>query len=75
MSKTYPEYILKILRESVNISGDDTQHDKEFNTQWSKDEVFDSVMSYEATYNPIRVKEFVKDIYGVDLDSMKYGNC
>jgi predicted RNA-binding Zn-ribbon protein involved in translation (DUF1610 family) len=63
----YPEWILAILRESVNIDRYDTQHDEEFNTKWSKDEVFDSVMRYEATYNPTKIKEFIRDIYGVDL--------
>lgn len=70
MKKKYPEYILRILRESVGIEPYDTQHDEEFNTQWSQNEVFDSVMGYEATFNPTRVKEFVKDIYGVNLDEV-----
>lgn len=68
--KSYPSYILCILRESIDLDPSDTQYDEEFNTQWSQDEVFESVMSYEATYNPSRVKEFIKDIYGIDLNNI-----
>lgn len=66
------EYILQILRESVGVDKYDTQHDEEFNNKWPKDEIFDSVMRYEATFNPVRVKEFIRDIYGVDLFKKEY---
>jgi hypothetical protein len=69
MNREYPEYILKILRESVGINKTDTQHDEEFNT-WSANEVFDSVMRYEMDPNPIRVKDLIIGIYGIDLDKI-----
>ena len=65
---TYPENILRLVRQNLDIEPTDTSMDEEINAM-SRNEVLDRVCEWEGLIGYGRViREWIKDIYGVDLD-------
>ena len=67
---TYPENILGLVRQNLDLEPTDTSMDEEINAM-SRNEVLDRVCEWEGLigYGEI-IREWIKDIYGVDLDRM-----
>ena len=67
---TYPENILRLVRQNLDIEPTDTSMDEEINAM-SRNEVLDRVCEWEGLIGYGRViREWIKDIYGIDLDRM-----
>ena len=67
---TYPENILRLVRQNLDIEPTDTSMDEEINNM-SRNEVLNRVCEWEGLIDYGRViREWIKDIYGVDLDRM-----
>ena len=67
---TYPENILRLVRQNLDIEPTDTSMDEEINAM-SRNEVLDRVCEWEGLIGYGRViREWIKDIYGVDLNRM-----
>ena len=65
---TYPENILRLVRQNLDIESTDTSMDEEINNM-SRNEVLNRVCEWEGLIGYGRViREWIKDIYGVDLD-------
>jgi len=68
--KQYPEYILKKLRQRQGLIESDKSHDDQLN-KMSPDEVFEECLEWEGLINYHYIlKNWTKDIYGVDLDNI-----
>lgn len=67
---TYPENILRLVRQNLDLEPTDTSIDEEINAM-SQNEVLDRVCEWEGLigYGEV-IREWIKDIYGVDLDRM-----
>lgn len=67
---TYPENILRLVRQNLDLEKIDTSMDEEINNM-SRNEVLDRVCEWEGLigYSEV-IREWIKDIYGVDLDRM-----
>ena len=65
---TYPENILRLVRQNLDLDPTDTSMDDEINAM-SRNEVLDRVCEWEGLigYGEV-IREWIKDIYGVDLD-------
>ena len=64
----YPENILRLVRQNLDIESTDTSMDEEINNM-SRNEVLNRVCEWEGLIGYGRViREWIKDIYGVDLD-------
>ena len=64
----YPENILRLVRQNLDIEPTDTSMDEEINNM-SRNEVLNRVCEWEGLIGYGRViREWIKDIYGVDLD-------
>ena len=67
---TYPENILRLVRQNLDLEPTDTSMDEEINNM-SRNEVLNRVCEWEGLIDYGRViREWIKDIYGVDLDRM-----
>jgi hypothetical protein len=68
MSETkYPEYIVKKLRKRLGLDENDTSQDS-YIEDYSKSEAFSEVLNWDGLIGwDYSIKEYVKDIYGVDL--------
>ena len=67
---TYPENILRLVRQNLDLESTDTSMDEEINAM-SRNEVFNRVCEWEGLIGYGRViREWIKDIYGIDLDRM-----
>ena len=67
---TYPENILRLVRQNLDLKPTDTSMDKEINNM-SRNEVLNRVCEWEGLIGYGRViREWIKDIYGVDLNRM-----
>ena len=71
MSETkYPEYIVKKLRKRRGLDENDTCEDN-FINEYSQSEVFSEVLTWDGLIGwDYYIKEYVKDIYGLDLDEL-----
>lgn len=67
---TYPENILRLIRQNLDLEPTDTSMDDEINAM-SRNEVLDRVCEWEGLigYGKV-IREWIKDIYSVDLDRM-----
>lgn len=66
----YPENILRLVRQNLDLESTDTSMDEEINAM-SRNEVLDRVCEWEGLIGYGRViREWIKDIYGVNLDRM-----
>ena len=64
----YPENILRLVRQNLDIESTDTSMDEEINNM-SRNEVLNRICEWEGLIGYGRViREWIKDIYGVDLD-------
>lgn len=75
----YPTYILRKLRQREDLDENDESMDKIFN-EMSPDAVLSEVCMWEGLIGyGSTIKEWVEDIYGVDLDEVQWGvlneNC
>ena len=67
---TYPENILRLVCQNLDLEPTDTSMDEEINNM-SRNEVLNRVCEWEGLIGYGRViREWIKDIYGVDLDRM-----
>ena len=65
---TYPENILRLVRQNLDIEPTDISMDEGINNM-SRNEVLNRVCEWEGLIGYGRViREWIKDIYGVDLD-------
>lgn len=65
---TYPENILRLVRQNLDLEPTDTSMDEEINAM-SRNEIFNRVCEWEGLIGYGRVIcEWIKDIYGIDLD-------
>lgn len=70
----YPENILKFLRKREGLEPQDTSQDEELN-KLSPDKVFEKIVVWNGLlgdYDTI-IKEWIKDIYRVDLENRGKG--
>lgn len=67
---TYPENILRLVRQNLDLEPTDTSMDEEINNM-SQNEVLDRVCEWAGFigYGEV-IREWIKDIYGVGLDRM-----
>lgn len=67
---TYPENILRLVRQNLDLEQTDKSMDDEI-TAMNRNEVLDRVCEWEGFIGYGRViREWIKDIYGVDLDKV-----
>ena len=67
---TYPENILRLVRQNLDLEPTDTSMDEEINAM-SRNEVFNRVCEWEGLIGYGRViREWIKDIYGINLDEI-----
>ena len=67
---TYPENILRLVRQNLDLKPTDTSMDEEINNM-SRNEVLNRVCEWEGLIGYGRViREWINDIYGVNLDRM-----
>ena len=67
-SMTYPENILRIVRQNLDLESTDTNKDDEINAM-SQSKIFDCVCEWEGLIGYGRViRNWMKDIYGINLD-------
>ena len=67
--KTYPDYIMKPVREILGYAEKDTSHDFEIMMLHSKTEILDAYLEYEGFIHYTEtIKDCVSDIFGVNLD-------
>jgi len=68
--KRYPEYILKKLRQREGLEEDDKSQDDKLN-RMTANIVFAECLQWEGFFGYAHIfKDWIKDIYGVDLDNM-----
>lgn len=67
---TYPENILRLVRQNLDLDPTDTSMNDEINAM-SRNEVLNRVCEWEGliAYGKV-IREWIKDIYGVDLDKV-----
>ena len=67
---TYPENILRLVCQNLDLEPTDTSMDEEINNM-SRNEVLNRVCEWEGLigYGEV-IREWIKDIYGVDLDKV-----
>lgn len=72
MSNKYPEYILKMLRQGQDLDENDTSLDDELN-KMSKSRAFLEVLNWNGLLGrwDIDIKNWIRDIYGVDLNEIE----
>lgn len=71
MKNKYPEHIMRTLRIQGDLEPIDTSLDEELYNQYSSNEAFRAVLNWEGIVNyDTKIKNWIKDIYGVDLDSI-----
>ena len=64
----YPENILRIVRQNLNLEPTDTSIDDEINAM-SQSKILDCVCEWEGLIGYGRViRNGIKDIYGINLD-------
>ena len=64
----YPENILRIVRQYLDIEPTDTSKDDEINTM-NQSEILNCVCTWEGLIGYGRViRNWIKDIYGINLD-------
>ena len=67
----YPEHILIKLRQRNGLSSIDTRDDYFFN-KYQPSKAFEEVCNWEGLMNYSQtIKEWIKDIYGVNLDELE----
>ena len=67
---TYPDNILRLVRQNLDLEPTDTSMDDEINAM-SQNEVLNRVCEWEGLIGYGRViREWIKDIYGINLDEM-----
>lgn len=66
----YPENIIRFLQLRVGLDGDDTHLDERFQSM-SPSHVFSWVLGWNGLLVSwdFTIKGWIKDIYGIDLDS------
>jgi hypothetical protein len=65
---TYPENILRIVRQNLNLEPTDASKDDEINAM-SQSEIFNCVCEWEGIIGYSRtIRGWIKDIYGINLD-------
>ena len=70
----YPENIMEDVRERLGLESDDDSRDKEI-MEMSKDKILDEVVKWNGLINyGDTIKNWVQDIYNIDLDSLKIIN-
>jgi len=67
----YPEYILKKLRQRIDLDEDDTSQDEELDNL-APNKVFSEVLKWDGLLGnyDAYIKSWIKDIYGVDLNKI-----
>lgn len=67
----FPEYIMAILRQRLDLEADDTSRDVEINS-YSCSEAFEEVLAWQGIIGYARhIKGWIEDIYGVVLEEFK----
>lgn len=67
MENKYPEYIMKKVRQMMNLDENDTSKDKEINSLF-KQEVFERVLNWEGIIGYSHsLNSWIQDIFGIDL--------
>ncbi len=67
MNNKFPENIMRILRKRRGLDGNDTSNDNLINT-YSRSDAFAEVCTWNGLgYYDLTIKEWIKDIYGVEL--------
>lgn len=71
----YPNYILKYLRCRLGLDENDSSRD-EMILRWPPKKVFSGVMKWNGFLGgwDTRIKGWIRDIYGVDLDNLEDTN-
>jgi hypothetical protein len=65
---SYPEFILRTLRETEDLDINDSSRDNEFNSM-SPGDVFDKCLEWEGIVGyGMWMRSLVKGAFGVDLD-------
>ena len=66
-SNTYPEYVMKNIRQNLGLEPNDTSMDSEINNM-SKREVFSRCLEWEGIIGyEYKILSLVSEIFGVDL--------
>ena len=64
----YPENILRLVRQNLNLEPTDTSSDEDIQSM-SREEVLERVCRWEGLIGYSEtIREWIKDIYGINLD-------
>lgn len=68
MNNKYPNYIMEYVRQRLGLETNDTSKDHEIN-EMTANEVFTDICGWKFGYSSwaATIKEWVDDIYGVEL--------
>lgn len=70
----YPEYIMRKLRQRLDLEADDTSRDTEIN-MYTPNEAFEELLAWEGFHGyTIHIKMWIEDIYKLDLDEASMKN-
>ena len=70
MENKYPEYVMAILRQRLDLEADDTSRDTEINL-YTPNEAFEELLAWEGFIGyASHVKMWINDIFGVDLNEV-----
>jgi len=70
MTRKYPDYVLKMVRQYFGLEANDTSDDDEFNNQ-QPSEIFRIVTNWDGLINyDIKIKSWIEAIYGFDIDEV-----
>ena len=67
----FPNYIMAVLRQRLDLEADDTSRDTEINA-YSCNEAFEELLAWEGFVGYARhIKMWIEDIYGIELNEFK----
>ena len=70
---SYPEYVIKAIRQRRDLEEDDTSEDKTINL-YSPNEALSEILDWEGIIGyQHKIKSWIKDIYGLDLHAVSNG--
>lgn len=74
MGNKYPEYIMAILRQRLNLEPTDTSRDTEINL-YTPNEAFEEVLNWEGFIGWAgTIKTWIDSIYGINLNDVENEN-
>ena len=66
----YPEHIMKVLRQRLDLEEDDTSRD-DFLNIYSPSEAFEEMLIWEGIIGYANtIKYWIESIYGIDIDTL-----